>query len=75
MCFAGDNEEVKEIKDVLGSMLDKIDDAQSQLEMKETFIKEKLKMVEEQKLSEFKEVADPSKVVHLGSFGNRKRKP
>lgn len=74
LCLAGDSEQVKEIKEILSSILDKIEDTHSQIAIKEAYLKEKKKLQEETKESEFKPVEDPSKVVHLGSFGNRKKR-
>lgn len=75
MNMPGDNDAVREIKDVLSCLLDKIEDTHGQIAVRETYEKEKKKIEEDNKQAEFKPVADPTKVVHLGSFGNRKRKP
>ena len=56
-------------------MLDKIEDTHSQIDIRERYENEKRKQEEENKKSEFKPVEDKSKVVHLGNFGNRKKKP
>ncbi len=54
--------------------MDKIEDTHSQIAINEAYLKEKQRIQEEDKESVFKPVEDPSKVVHLGSFGNRKKK-
>ena len=43
MCAVGDSDEVKEIKDILGSLLDKIEDAHGQMGTKEVYLAEKQK--------------------------------
>jgi hypothetical protein len=66
---------VKEIKDVSTCLLDRIEDTLEQIGQREIYESEKKKVEEERKMSEFKPVAEEVKVVNLGSFGNRKRKP
>lgn len=49
MNLPGDSEEVKEIKDILASLLDKIEDTHSQIAINEAYLKEKKKQEEENK--------------------------
>ena len=76
MCHPNDNEEVKDIKEIISCFLDKIEDTQSQLQMKDSYLAEKQKITQDNNnKNEFKPVSEDKKVVHLGSFGNRKKKP
>jgi hypothetical protein len=56
--------------------LDKIEDTQNQLETKDNYLAEKQKITQDNNNKyEFKPVSEDKKVVHLGSFGNRKKRP
>ena len=75
MTLAGDSDEVKDIKEILGIVLDKIEDTKHQHETRAQFNAEKEKIKSENnKKDEFKPVSEETKVVHLGKFGNRKKK-
>lgn len=64
----------KEIKDVIACLLDRIEDTFEQIGVRDTYEAEKKKIEEEKRKSEFKPVPENTKVVNLGSFGNRKKK-
>lgn len=66
---------MKEIKEVITCLLDRIEDTHDQIGQRESYEAEKQKVEEERKMSEFKPVPEEAKVINLGSFGNRKRKP
>lgn len=51
MCLAGDSEDVKEIKDILSSLLDKIEDTHAQISINEAYLKEKQRLEQEQRNS------------------------
>ncbi len=68
-----DSELVKDIKDVMSLLLDKIEDTALQIETRPSFQREKAKMNELRENSVFKEVSKDVKVTNLGTFGNRKK--
>jgi hypothetical protein len=70
-----DSERVKEIKEVITCLLDKIEDTSEQIGVKVAYEKERKKEEEEKRKSEFKPVDEGVKVINLGNFGNRKKKP
>jgi len=70
-----DSEIVKEIKEVITCLLDKIEDTSEQIGVRVAYESEKKREEEEKKKGEFKPVEEGTKVINLGSFGNRKKKP
>lgn len=71
----GDSDEVKELKETISCVLDKIEDTHEQMKLRPQFEEEKRKKKEEEEQLGFKEVSEDIQVVKLGTFGNRKKKP
>ena len=69
-----DSEEIKEIKEVVSCLLDKIEDTYEQMTIRPQYQQEVQKLKEESHLNTFKEVSPDKPVVKLGTFGNRKKK-